>query len=215
MALGGVNEDARSESFYGLPNRLKKLLTRLQVLLLSKSSQIACPAYGLLGIQKFDDEQHVIGEYRFIGLFTSRAYQLDAQQIPLLREKTAKILARANLPTGGHAYHKLIHIINSLPRDDLFQGRVDELYDMVSGIAGLQDRKRLKLFARLDNYERFVSCLVYIPRAKFNTALRMKVQENSPKPLADSLQALAPSLTNRTTLGCTFTFAPRLGKSRT
>ena len=130
--------------------------------------------YGLLGIQKFM-MSNMIGEYRFIGLFTSGHYQLDAQQIPLLREKTAKILARANLPTGGRTYRKLIHIINSLPRDDLLPGRVDECMTWCQALL-TSDRKRLKLFARLDNYERFVSCssISLVPNS---IALRMKVQD--------------------------------------
>ncbi|WP_230660050.1 NAD-glutamate dehydrogenase [Psychrobacter sp. I-STPA10] len=173
-------EDKRSESFHQLPNSLKNLLTVPQVLLLSKSSHIS-PVHravymDFLGIQKFDEHGKVIGEYRFIGLLTSRAYQLEVNQIPLLREKTAQLLARADLPKNGHAYHKLLHIINTLPRDDLFQGSIDELYPMVTGIANLQDRKRLYLFTRIDHYQRFVSCLVYIPRDKFNTQLRVRIQ---------------------------------------
>ncbi|WP_227429309.1 NAD-glutamate dehydrogenase [Psychrobacter sp. I-STPA6b] len=174
-------ENKRSESFHQLPNELKQLLTVPQVLLLSKSSHIS-PVHrsvymDFLGIQKFDEQGNVIGEYRFIGLLTSRAYQLEVNQIPLLREKTEQILARADLPKNGHAYHKMLHIINTLPRDDLFQGSIDELYPMVSGIASLQDRKRLRLFTRIDHYQRFVSCLVYIPRDKFNTKLRIRVQK--------------------------------------
>ncbi len=179
--LKGNLDNEQSASFHELPDELKHLLTVPQVLLLSKSSHFS-PVHRLaymdfLGIQKFDDNNQLVGEYRFIGLLTSRAYQLDVTDIPLLREKTAQILAKANLPKDGHAYHKMVHIINTLPRDDLFQGRVDELYDMVSGVANLQDRKRLRLFARIDHYQRFVSCLVYIPRSKFNTKLRVKIQK--------------------------------------
>lgn len=179
--LRGVTEDTRSESFAQLPDNLKSLLTIPRVLLLSKSSHVSPvhrPVYmDFLGIHKFDAQGKLIGEYRFVGLLTSQAYQLSVEQIPLLREKAKKIMAMADLPRGGYAYHKLMHIINTLPRDDLFQASIEELYPIVSGISQLQDKKRLRLFSRIDHYQRFVSCMVYIPRDKFNTELRIKVQK--------------------------------------
>lgn len=178
--LRGGEEDKLSESFSQLPAVLKQLLTEPRVLMLAKSSRVSPihrPVYmDFLGIHKFDDTGELIGEYRFIGLLTSQAYQLTVQQIPLLREKANKIMKMAHLPRDGHAHHKLMHVINTLPRDDLFQASVEELYPIVSGISQLQDKKSLRLFSRVDHYQRFVSCLVYIPRDKFNTELRIKVQ---------------------------------------
>ncbi|MFT5120868.1 MAG: glutamate dehydrogenase [Psychrobacter glaciei] len=178
--LRGAEEDKLSESFSQLPTVLKQLLTEPRVLMLSKSSRVSPvhrPVYmDFLGIHKFDDNGKLVGEYRFIGLLTSQAYQLTVQQIPLLREKANKIMAMAYLPRDGHAHHKMMHVINTLPRDDLFQASVEELYPIVSGISQLQDKKSLRLFSRIDHYQRFVSCLVYIPRDKFNTELRIKVQ---------------------------------------
>ena len=178
--LRGAEEDKLSESFSQLPKVLKQLLTEPRVLMLSKSSRVS-PIHrsvymDFLGIHKFDDNGKLVGEYRFVGLLTSQAYQLTVQQIPLLREKANKIMKMAELPRDGHAHHKLMHVINTLPRDDLFQAGVEELYPIVSGISQLQDKKSLRLFSRIDHYQRFVSCLVYIPRDKFNTELRIKVQ---------------------------------------
>ncbi|PNK59566.1 NAD-glutamate dehydrogenase [Psychrobacter sp. FDAARGOS_221] len=179
--LNDVSEDTPSRSFAQLPDRLKALMTMPRVVLLSKSSQLSPihrPVYmDFLGIHKYDAEGHLVGEYRFIGLLTSQAYQLSVQQIPLLREKANKIMERADFPKNGYNYHKYMHIINSLPRDDLFQASIDELYPIVSGIAQLKDKTRLRLFSRVDHYQRFVSCLVYIPRDKFNTNTRLKVQQ--------------------------------------
>ncbi len=179
--LRGAEEDKLSESFDRLPKELKQLLTEPRVLMLSKSSRVS-PVHrsvymDFLGIHKFDDNGKLVGEYRFIGLLTSQAYQLSVQQIPLLREKANKIMAMADLPRAGHAYYKMMHVINTLPRDDLFQASVEELYPIVSGISQLQDKKSLRLFSRIDHYQRFVSCLVYIPRDKFNTELRIEVQQ--------------------------------------
>ncbi|MGO3177097.1 NAD-glutamate dehydrogenase [Psychrobacter sp.] len=179
--LRGDEEDKVSKSFSQLPKILKQLLTEPRVLMLSKSSHVS-PVHrsvymDFLGIHKFDDNGELVGEYRFVGLLTSQAYQLTVQQIPLLREKANKIMKMANLPRDGHAYHKMMHVINTLPRDDLFQASVEELYPIVSGISHLQDKKSLRLFSRIDHYQRFVSCLVYIPRDKFNTEMRIKVQD--------------------------------------
>ncbi len=179
--LRGSDTDKVSESFRQLPSELKQLLTGSRVLMLSKSSRVS-PIHravymDFLGIHKFNEQGDLIGEYRFIGLLTSQAYQLTVKQIPLLREKANKIMEMSTLPRNGHAYHKMMHVINTLPRDDLFQANVKELYPIVYGISQLQDKKRLRLFSRIDHYQRFVSCLVYIPRDKFNTELRLKVQE--------------------------------------
>lgn len=171
----------RSDSFQQLPQSLRALVNEPQVLLLSKSSHLSPvhrPVYmDFLGIQKFDDNGKVIGEHRFIGLLTANAYQLSVTQIPMLRQKVASVLAMAHLPTNGHAYHKFQHILNTLPRDDLFQASSEELYPMVMGIANLHNKHRLRLFARIDHYQRFVSCLVFVPRDKFNTQLRMAIQD--------------------------------------
>ncbi len=179
--LRGADEDTISDSFHQLPTDLKQLLTEPRVLMLSKSSRVS-PIHrsvymDFLGIHKFDHTGKLIGEYRFIGLLTSQAYQLTVKQIPLLREKANKIMVMSDLPRNGHAHHKMMHVINTLPRDDLFQASVEELYPIVYGISQLQDRKSLRLFSRVDHYQRFVSCLVYIPRDKFNTELRIKVQK--------------------------------------
>ena len=170
----------RSDSFHQLPKSLRALIHKPQILLLSKSSHLSPvhrPVYmDFLGIQKFDKAGKVTGEHRFIGLLTANAYQLSAGQIPMLRQKVSSVLTKAQLPANGHAYHKFQHILNTLPRDDLFQATTNELYQMSVGIANLLNKHELKLFVRIDPYQRFVSCLVYVPRDKFNTYLRMAMQ---------------------------------------
>ncbi|MFB2538350.1 MULTISPECIES: NAD-glutamate dehydrogenase [unclassified Acinetobacter] len=179
--LKGQAQDTVSESFARLPSNLRELLTQPRVLLLSKSAHLSPvhrPVYmDYLGIQKFDHEGHLIGEYRFLGLLTARAYQTQVGEIPLLREKSNNILYNLGLIKNGHSYNKTVHIINTLPRDDLFQASLEELSQMVAGIANLQDKNELELFTRTDHYQRFVSCLVYIPKHKFDTELRIKIQQ--------------------------------------
>jgi glutamate dehydrogenase len=118
----------------------------------------------------------VVGEHRFLGLFTSTAYSARVSETPLLRGKVEAIAERAGLPPGGHLSKALAHILETFPRDELFQISDDELYDTALGILALGDRQRLRLFLRRDPFDRFVSCLVYVPREAYATDLRLKIQ---------------------------------------
>src|SRR6185436_7657810 len=86
-----------------------------------------------------------------------------------------EVLDRAGFPRGSHDYKALNEIIDTFPRDELFQMHADELYEVARGILELGERQRVRLFLRADRYERFVSCLVYIPRDRFNTANRLRI----------------------------------------
>ena len=78
---------------------------------------------------------------------------------------------------GSHDDKALIEVIDTFPRDELFQIGVEDLYEIAVGILELGERQRVRLFMRTDRYERFVSCLVFIPRDRFNTANRVKIGE--------------------------------------
>ena len=97
-------------------------------------------------------------------------------ETPLLRGKVEAIAERAGLPPGGHLAKALDHILETYPRDELFQIPDDELYDTALGILALGERQRLRLFVWRDPFERFVSCLVYVPRDAYSTDLRVKLQ---------------------------------------
>ena len=97
-------------------------------------------------------------------------------ETPLLRGKVEAIAERAGLPPGGHLAKALDHILETYPRDELFQISDDELYEQALGILALGDRQRLRLFVRRDPFDRFVSCLVYVPREAYATDLRIKFQ---------------------------------------
>jgi len=129
-----------------------------------------------VGVKRFNERGEVIGEHRFIGLFTSTAYSARVGEIPLLRGKVDAIAQRAGLPPGGHLSKSLHHILGTFPRDDLFQIPDEDLYETAIGILSLGERQRLRLFVWRDPFERFVSCLVYVPRESFSTELRIKFQ---------------------------------------
>ncbi len=123
-------------------------------------------------IKAFGDDGAVIGERLFVGLFTSAAYVRMVRDVPFLRRKVARVMVRAGFNPQGHDGRRLVHILSSLPRDELFQISDDELFDLSMGVLHLQERQRVALFVRADPFRRFVSCLVFLPRDRYDTALR-------------------------------------------
>ena len=182
--LGVLRETAAesaSASFSALPAGARALARAPTPLLVvtkaNTRSTVHRPGYtDYVGVKRYDAQGAVVGEHRFLGLFTSAAYSARVAETPLLRGKVGAIAERAGLPPGGHGAKALSHILQSYPRDELFQISDDELYETALGILALGDRQRLRLFVRRDPFDRFVSCLVYVPRESYSTDLRVKVQ---------------------------------------
>lgn len=138
-----------------------------------------------IGVKRFNEKGEVIGERRIIGLYTSAAYNTNPKHIPFLRHKVALIMKNSMLNPRGHAGKVLLNIIETLPRDDLIQGSEEELLEIAMGIFYMQERRRIRMFARMDVYHRFISCLVYVPKERFNTELRQAME----KVLSESFNA--------------------------
>src|SRR5690606_27472690 len=113
----------------------------------------------------------------FLGLFTSVAYTESVQRIPVLRRKAEEVLRRSGFAGNSHSGKALMEIVETYPRDELFQMSVDELFPIVNSILHLQERRQLRLFVRRDDYGRAVSCLVYLPRERFATSVRLRIQD--------------------------------------
>ena len=167
-------------SFAALPPEVKAYARRPELLVVTKStsrSTVHRPGYlDYIAIKRFDAKGEVCGEDRFLGLFTSTAYNAKPSDIPLLRRKTANVVARAGLVPGSHADKSLINILENYPRDELFQITEDDLLRTATGILHLGERQRFRLFVRRDPFERFLSCLIYAPRENYTTELRQKWQ---------------------------------------
>ncbi len=163
-----------------ISERQRELAVSPQIMILTKAntrSTVHRPAHlDYIGIKRFDDQGKVIGEWRLLGLYTSLAYSLNPRHIPLLRSKIKNVLKRANLAPVSHTGKALQHILDTFPRDELFQATVAELHDIALGILHLEERQRLRLLVRQDAFERFFSCLVYVPRERYNTELRIRMQ---------------------------------------
>jgi len=174
-----------------LPKRLRNKALDPTLLTLTKSikrSTVHRPAHlDCVGIKRFDDHGRVTGEWRFHGLYSSAAYDTHPGEIPLLRRKVARVIDRAALSAQSHAGKALEHILHTLPRDEMFQATEDEMLSIALGILSIEERQQLRVFARRDAYGRFVSVLVYAPRERYNTELRLQMQQI----LMDALQGLS------------------------
>ncbi len=129
-----------------------------------------------LGVKRFNVSGELVGEHRFVGLFSSAAYNRSPRAIPLLRRKVMVTLERAGLSPVSHDGKALISILETFPRDELFQIPEDELAEFSFGILHLQERPRIKLFFRREQFGRFVSCLVFVPREVHTTKLRKRFE---------------------------------------
>src|SRR5690606_4934575 len=117
----------------------------------------------------------VVGEHRFIGLFTSMAYATSPRQIPLLRRKVERVQAACGFDPRGHAGKALLHVLENFPRDEMFQIDPEQLTSVALGLLSLIDRPRPRLFVRRDRFERYVSVLAYIPRDLYRSDIREAV----------------------------------------
>ncbi len=128
-----------------------------------------------VGIKTFGPDGALTGERRFVGLFTSGAYSRKPSDIPLLRRKIARVMDKAGLPPASHDNKALAHILDTYPRDELFQISDEDLYATAMGILRLGERPKVKLFLRFDRFDRFVSALVFVPRDRYDTGARERI----------------------------------------
>ncbi|MEW6984445.1 NAD-glutamate dehydrogenase [Colwelliaceae bacterium 6471] len=151
------------------------------LLILTKTnsrSRVHRPAHlDYIGVKRFDDKGNVIGEERFVGLFGSAYYTNSALDLPLIKAKVRDVCALSGFAQGTHSYKTLINILETYPRDEILQTRVEELLKNVRGILQMQERDYSGLFIRRDSFDRFYSCMVYVPRERYNTQLRMTTQQ--------------------------------------
>ncbi|MDX2346126.1 MAG: NAD-glutamate dehydrogenase [Legionella sp.] len=158
----------------------QKLTLSSNILVASKTNRLSTvhrdTYMDYIGIKRFNEKGEVIGERRILGLYTSAAYNTNPRHIPFLRHKVACVLQNSKLNPRSHAGKVLLNILETLPRDDLIQASEDELLEMSMGIFHMQERRRIRMFSRMDVYRRFVSCLVYVPKERFNTDLRKLMQ---------------------------------------
>ncbi len=130
-----------------------------------------------IGVKHFDDEGRVIGETRFLGLYTAEAYDDSVRNIPLIRKRANRVMFSSGALKGTYNEKTLSNILESWPRDELFQTQSEELIPIMKGVLSLVGRPRVKLFVRPDRFKRFVVAIVFVPREAYDTELRQRITE--------------------------------------
>jgi glutamate dehydrogenase len=131
-----------------------------------------------VGVKRFDRNGQLIGEARIVGLFTSTAYTRSTRTIPYLRRKVDRVLTRAGFDPDGHSGKALVNVLESYPRDELFQIDDETLFSHATAVMQLEDRPRVRVLPREDRFHRFVSVLVYVPRDRFDTTVRLAIGQH-------------------------------------
>lgn len=175
------DKESRPRGLEAIPMSVRhyaKIPSVIEITKANRKSLVHRPVHmDYITIKRYDKEGSVIGERRILGLFTSTVYYQSIVNIPILRHKAKRLLERAGFDPSGHNGKALKSVLESFPRDELFQTQEDQLFETCMGILSLEGRPRVRAFIRQDSYERFASCLVFVPRERFSTMTRHKIQE--------------------------------------
>ena len=168
-----------SASFGKLPPLVKAKAREKTLLVLAKANSKATvhrPVYlDYVGVKTFDANGDVVGERRFLGLFASAAYTESLTRIPVIREKAQQVIDRAGFSKMSHTGKALMDVLETYPRDELFQTPIEELQPIAEAVLHTRERRQVRLFVRRDTYGRYLSCLVYLPRDRYTTAVRERI----------------------------------------
>jgi glutamate dehydrogenase len=180
--LGILRHDGADESFAVSAPDGGQGKRRPRLLVLAKSSTkstVYRPSYlDYVAVRRYSPQTgEVVGEYRFLGLYTQAAYTESVTRIPVLRRKLDRMLDIAGVPADSHDGKALLEILEGFPREELFEISAERLAPIALAVLGLGERKQVRLFVRPDSYGRYVSCLVYLPRDRYTTQVRLRAQE--------------------------------------
>ncbi|MET0661026.1 MAG: NAD-glutamate dehydrogenase [Steroidobacteraceae bacterium] len=176
-ALGILRRRARRETLHG---DMQLHARAVEDIYITKSSEVAAVHRASyldhIGVKTFDRRGRVSGERRFVGLFTSTVYSRSPRDIPLLRHKIQRVIDHFGLAPNTHDAKAVLHVLESYPRDELFHVSTAELIRIVRGWVNLYERRRVRLFLRHDPIGRFYSCLIFVPRDRYNTQVRERIE---------------------------------------
>jgi glutamate dehydrogenase len=192
----------RSETRSDLTAEIQGFLAQSEPLIITKSNERTVVHRRVhmdyIGVKMFDASGRITGERRFVGLFTSGAYSRRPADIPLLRLKIGHIAERAGFAPNSHDGKALAHILDSFPRDELFQIDEEELFEIALGILRLGERPKVKVFVRCDRFDRFVSFLVFVPRDRYDTRIREKIHAILARAYNGRMSASYPTIEDST-----------------
>ncbi|HEV7687412.1 MAG TPA: NAD-glutamate dehydrogenase domain-containing protein, partial [Acidimicrobiia bacterium] len=172
---------APSRSFARVPAELRRQSPPSMPLILTKAAARATvhrpTALDYVGVKRYDADGTVVGERRFLGLYTSTMKTAPTSAVPVLRRTVAAVVERASFAPASHDAKALAEVIEALPRLELLEVTANELFDTALGILALQERQRVRLFARRDRFGRHWSCLVYVPLDRYTQAVRQRITD--------------------------------------
>ena len=186
----------RGADHASLTPELQAFLARPEPLIITKAAERSVVHRRVhmdyIGVKIYDGSGQLAGERRFVGLFTTSAYSRRPSDIPLLRLKVAHILQRAGLAPDSHDGKALAHILDTYPREELFQADEDEIFSTAMGVLRLGGRPKVRVFLRFDRFDRFVSALVYVPRERYDSQAREKIHQLLARAFNGRMSAATP-----------------------
>ncbi len=181
-----------------LTPELKRLVAEPAPLIVAKSTLRARvhrrATADYIGVKRYNDKGEAIGEIRFVGLFTSESFTEPTRNIPVLRRKAEWVMGQAGFAAGGHNAKTLRKIIEYYPREELWQVSREELLDVARGVLHLLDRPRARVFLRRDRFNRFVTALVYVPKDRYDTEVRVAAGELIARAFGGVVESFQPQL---------------------
>jgi glutamate dehydrogenase len=180
----GVLRDSISaipvEPIFPITEDVFKVINTSHPLMITKAtsrSTVHRPVFmDYIGIKKFNNQGVVIGEKRFLGLYSSTAYVSHLDDIPMVATKIKRLQEKFAFKHNSNNARALLYILQSFPRDEVFQADYDSLLEFTEGMLQLQQRQRVRVFVRQDLYGHFASLLVFVPRERYHTETRKKIE---------------------------------------
>jgi len=174
----GTLRDATSGSYLSEDDQDHSSMSSLMIVTKAKMrSTVHRPVYlDYVGIRQVDASGKQIGEHRFLGLFSSAAYNQSVTNIPVLSSKVADVTASMALGRDSHSGKDLMQFLETYPRDEMFQISPEELEDVARRVLQLQERRQVRVFTRTEVFGRYVSALVYFPRDRYTTEVRLRME---------------------------------------
>ncbi len=194
-SLGLLREDRPGldpDGYVAAPAWLDKYIDSQNLLVVAKANTQSWihhdEAMDVIAVKRLNEQGETIGAHRFLGLFSYEAYSASPRAIPVLRHKIDYVTRHAGVRPGSNRAKNLAYILETFPRDELFQSSEEELLETVMGVLGMRETEKLRLFVRRDHYDRFFSCLVFVPRERYDRELRLRVVNELARSLSGTVE---------------------------
>src|SRR5690606_17201993 len=183
----GILRDSGDATATTLPPAVARKAAEPDLVIVTKANSISTVHRNrhldYIGVKLFDELGTVVGEQRFLGLFTPSAYSAPVAQVPFVNAKVTQVFQRTGFSRSSHLGKDLLAVLKAYPRSELFQDDVDHIAEVATAVVHLRVRPRTRLYLRTDDYQRFTSCLVYIPRERYSAEVQRRIR----RLLADAL----------------------------